>query len=129
MGKSRLVFMKRMVTLIIISMLLLLAACTTASNNITLTAEDETFSRKTITVRAGEEVTIVFENKDSVPHNLAVYEDETATTEIFIGEIITVPGTITYTFTAPPYPGVYFFRCDVHPETMTGNFIVAGTIS
>jgi len=35
-----------------------------------------------------------------------------------------VGATTTYTFTAPSTPGTYFFRCDVHPETMTGQFIV-----
>ena len=127
MGGSRLGFMKRLATLSIVGMFLFLAACTPLSVTNDLTAEDGAFSRSTIRVSAGEEVTIVFENKDSVSHNLAVYETEEATREIFIGEIITGPKTITYKFTAPSNPGTYFFRCDVHPTTMTGNFIVAGT--
>lgn len=37
---------------------------------------------------------------------------------------MTGPATTTYTFTAPSTPGTYFFRCDVHPTVMTGQFIV-----
>lgn len=132
MEKSGSGFMKGLVTLIIVGMLLSPVSCTPVSDTADLTAEDGAFSESTIRVRAGEEVTIVFENKDSVPHNLAVYETEAATKAIFIGEIITGPKTITYKFTPPLYPvfpGIYFFRCDVHPETMTGDFIFTGTSS
>jgi plastocyanin len=129
MEKSGSGFMKGLVTLIIVGMLLSPVSCTSVSDTADLTAEDGAFSESIIRVRAGEEVTIVFENKDNVPHNLAVYETEAATKAIFIGEIITGPKTITYKFTAPSYPGIYFFRCDVHPETMTGDFIVSGTSS
>jgi plastocyanin len=40
-----------------------------------------------------------------------------------VGEIITGPATINYTFTAPSEPGTYYFQCDVHPS-MNGDFIV-----
>ena len=59
-----------------------------------------------------------------VPHNFAVYTDATASTAIFTGAVVTGPTTTTYTFTAPSTPGSYFFRCDVHPTIMTGQFIV-----
>jgi plastocyanin len=59
-----------------------------------------------------------------IPHNFAVYNNQSATTVIFRGDVVTGPGTKTYTFTAPATPGTYFFRCDVHPTQMTGQFIV-----
>jgi len=87
-------------------------------------AEGFSFSTETITVRAGAEVTIEFDNRDDgTPHNVSVYMDASASEAIFIGEIITGPAEITYTFTAPETPGNYFFRCDVHPS-MHGAFIV-----
>jgi plastocyanin len=79
----------------------------------------------TITVPAGKSITVNFDNQDSgIPHNFAVYTNSSATSPIFVGDNITGPARITYTFTAPSTPGTYFFRCDVHPTQMTGAFIV-----
>ena len=90
-----------------------------------LSAKDIAFNVSTITVPAGANVTVHFTNEDSgIPHNFAVYTDSSATEKIFSGEIITGPATTTYNFTAPDKPGTYFFRCDVHPVQMTGNFVV-----
>lgn len=93
------------------------------SLTVDLTAQNIAFDTNTITVPAGAQVTIRFTNLDSVPHNVAVYETSQANEAIFVGEIIN-QGEIAYTFTAPGQPGTYFFRCDVHPTTMTGDFIV-----
>jgi plastocyanin len=98
-----------------------------AAKTITLNviAQSMAFDQKTLTVPAGAQVTINFDNKDSgIPHNIAFYTDSTASTKIFVGSMITGPGTTTYTFTAPTTPGTYFFRCDVHPTQMKGQFIV-----
>ena len=90
-----------------------------------LAAANLAFNASTITVPAGAEVTVNFDNMDDgIPHNVAVYMDSSATEEIFVGETITGPAETTYTFTAPEEPGTYFFRCDVHPQQMTGDFIV-----
>jgi plastocyanin len=90
-----------------------------------LAAENLAFDTSTITVPAGAEVTVNFDNMDDgIPHNVAVYTDSSATEEIFVGETITGPAETTYTFTAPEEPGTYFFRCDIHPQQMTGDFIV-----
>lgn len=92
---------------------------------IALTAQNIKFDKTTITVPAGTQVTVTFNNMDSgVPHNFAVYTDASASTPIFKGQIMNGPGTTTYTFTAPSTRGTYFFRCDVHPTTMNGQFIV-----
>ncbi|MDN7023320.1 hypothetical protein FGU65_00130 [Methanoculleus sp. FWC-SCC1] len=90
-----------------------------------LIAENSAFDKNTITVPAGAEVTVNFDNRDAgIQHNLAVYETDAAQSSIFVGDTITGPALTTYTFTAPERPGTYFFRCDVHPTTMTGDFIV-----
>jgi plastocyanin len=92
---------------------------------VTLTARNIAFDKSTLTVPAGSTVVMTFVNMDSgVPHNFALYTDLHATTSIFVGDFITGTRTTTYTFTAPSTPGSYFFRCDVHPETMTGTFMV-----
>ena len=88
-----------------------------------LTAQNSTFRQRQLTVPAGGQVTIRFTNSDAVPHNFAVYEDQSATREIYRGETFPGPATRNETFRAPP-PGRYFFRCDVHPTTMTGTLVV-----
>lgn len=96
---------------------------------VNLVASGMAFDKSTITVPAGASVTINFENRDSVLHNLSVYNNSNAAPPaIFQGNTITSSTTI-YKFTAPTTPGTYFFRCDVHPTTMTGSFIVQGTSS
>jgi plastocyanin len=84
------------------------------------------FDKSIITVPPGADVTVVFNNKENIPHNLAVYTNASATTVIFRGDIITGPKTIEYKFKAPTTPGTYFFRCDVHPTSMNGDFTVTG---
>ena len=94
------------------------------SVTVEIAAEKMAFDTSTITVPAGAEVTMNFENRDDgIPHNVAVYTDPSAAKEIFVGDIIAGPERATYTFTAPETPGTYFFRCDVHPS-MNGAFIV-----
>lgn len=88
-----------------------------------ITAENFAFDISTITVPAGSQVIVEFENEDRAPHNVAFYTTPSVTTTIYKGEIITGPSKITYTFTAPSTPGTYFFRCDVHPS-MQGQFVV-----
>jgi plastocyanin len=90
-----------------------------------LTARNLAFDKTTFTVPAGATVALTFINDDpGVQHNFALYTDSTATTPIFRGGTVTGQITTVYTFTAPSQPGTYFFRCDVHPTTMTGTFIV-----
>ena len=94
------------------------------SVTIDLIAKDMSFNTSKITVSAGANVTIRFDNQDAnVPHNVGIYTDDTAKMAIFKGEIITGPGKIDYTFDAPTTPGIYYFRCDIHPQ-MNGQFIV-----
>jgi len=92
---------------------------------VSLVAKNIAFDKSQITVPAGAHVTMLFDNQDTgIPHNFALYTDSHATTRIFVGDFVTGPKMVTYTFTAPSTPGNYFFRCDVHPEMMTGTFTV-----
>jgi plastocyanin len=103
------------------------ASTTSASTGviINLIGKNLAFDKSTITVSAGSQVTITFDNQDAgIPHNFAAYTDTTATTAIFVGETIIGPTKTTYKFSAPKTPGNYFFRCDVHPTTMVGTFLV-----
>jgi len=86
----------------------------------TIVAKDLKFQSSSIEVKAGSNVTIHFDNEDSAPHNLAVYKDNSASTAISVGQIITsakadqvIPALAA---------GTYFFRCDVHHD-MTGTIV------
>jgi plastocyanin len=91
----------------------------------TVVAENVQFNTDTIELRAGQEESIPFENADSVPHNIAIYETaqdaQAQENAIFDGDEITASET-TYEFSAPP-KGEYVFQCDVHPD-MGGQVIV-----
>lgn len=115
------------------AMIVVLAACGSSTANgpaadpstadVTVTSTDMVFDTETMTVAAGEPFTVVLVNEDTMPHNIAVYTDESASEELFVGEMVT-DGTITYEIGALE-AGEYFFRCDLHPE-MAGTFVVEG---
>jgi plastocyanin len=89
-----------------------------------LVARNMAFDQSTLTAPAGAHVIVRFSNRDAMPHNLAVYTDASARQAIFQGQIVMGPNSATYEFDAPGQPGTYFFRCDVHPTLMTGQFVV-----
>ena len=84
----------------------------------------EGFDADCLAAPAGEDFTIDFDNQDTgVPHNVAIYVDDTAAQEYFVGEIITGPDQITYEPDPIEDAGVFYFHCDVHPN-MNGAFVV-----
>jgi plastocyanin len=81
----------------------------------TIGAHDLTFDRVELVVPAGRAFTLVFDNEDRAPHNVAIYGDEAAQTSLFVGEIFGGPASRVYTVPALP-AGTYLFRCDVHHD-------------
>jgi plastocyanin len=93
--------------------------------SVTIVAQNIAFDLDRLVANAGSEFNVTLDNQDAgVPHNVSFYTDRSAGQAIFVGELLTGPGTQTETFTAPASSGNYFFRCDVHPDQMTGTFIV-----
>ena len=98
--------------------------CTANGTALSITASDNKFDKDCMAVPANQASTIAFDNEDrGIPHNVSIYEDDTASKALFKGEIVDGPKKITYNVPALPQ-GRYFFRCDPHPEFMYGNFIV-----
>jgi plastocyanin len=96
----------------------------TPAASVQITAHNLSYDKNTIVVPANTQVAVTLDNQDQgVTHNFGVYDTSAATTTIFAGELTTGPATQTYTFTSPA-PGTYYFRCDVHPTTMHGDFVV-----
>jgi hypothetical protein len=87
-----------------------------------LTATNQTFNTRTLSAQSAAPVVVQLDNRDpAVLHNFALYNNQSASQPIFVGELVTGPTVATYNFPGPP-PGTYFFRCDVHTDAMTGTF-------
>ena len=100
------------------------STCSANGTALSITASDNKYDKDCLAVPANEASTIAFDNEDpGIPHNVSIYEDDTASKAFFKGEVIEGPKKITYNVPALP-EGRYFFRCDPHPEFMYGAFIV-----
>jgi plastocyanin len=91
------------------------APSSAAGASVTITAKDLAFSQTAVEVPADEAFTIVLDNQENAPHNVAVYTDESASTKISVGEIFSGPAQKSQSVPALA-AGDYFFRCDVHPD-------------
>jgi plastocyanin len=91
-----------------------------ASADVSISADGLAFDTDSLSVPADRGFSMAFENREAVPHNVAIYGDESASDPLFTGDTITGPRTVTYQVEALQ-PGEYFFRCDVHPTQMTGT--------
>src|SRR5919106_4669999 len=81
----------------------------------TVVAQGIAFDTDTISLPAGQPSTLTFDNRDTVPHNIAIYTDNSLSEALFQGEIITGPANVQYEI--PPLPaGGDYFPCDVHPQ-------------
>ncbi len=88
-------------------------------------AKGSVFLTKTVAGSAGRAFSIRFRNADAgVLHNVSLYTNASATDDIFKGKIFAGPATEIYSINALE-AGSYFFRCDVHPTTMTGTLTVS----
>ena len=77
-------------------------------------AKDMQFATKDVQVPAGKAFQLSFTNNDGAPHNVAIYTDSSASTNLFRGEIFS---SATKVEQVPALAaGTYFFRCDVHPD-------------
>ncbi|HEX2053059.1 MAG TPA: cupredoxin domain-containing protein [Actinomycetota bacterium] len=93
-------------------------ASATAPADATVAASELEFDRNTLSVPAGREFTIAFNNRSSTPHNVSI--SRTGEDPLFAGEIFSGPRTVYYR--VPPLEaGTYDFICDVHPQQMTGT--------
>ena len=84
------------------------------------------FDQTCLAAPAGEPFTVDFANDDAVVHNWALYRDPSATEHLGGGTIDQpVAGGQSETYRVDALQaGEYFYRCDFHPTTMTGTFVV-----
>ena len=83
-----------------------------AADTVTITARDLKFSQSGISVPASRAFSIVFDNQEGAPHNVAIAD--ASGNGIFKGDIVS---STRVTYQVPALPaGTYAFRCDVHPD-------------
>jgi plastocyanin len=97
--------------------------CSPNGTALSVVAFDGKFDKKCLAAPANQALTIDFKNLDrNIPHNVAIYRDQSAQKLLFKGALIEGPGVGSYSVPALP-AGRWFFRCDPHPD-MNGTFIV-----
>jgi hypothetical protein len=86
------------------------------------------FDQNCLAAPADEAFTVEFANNDpGVPHNFEIYSDSSASTRLggATGPTDSIVGPATVTYDVDPLdPGIYYFQCDIHPQTMNGTFAV-----
>jgi plastocyanin len=91
-----------------------------AGGEVTVVAKDIAFSPTAITLPADTATTVVLDNQDAAPHNIAIKDASGG--QVFKGDIDNGQGKITYNV-GPLAAGTYTFWCEVHPN-MTGTVTV-----
>jgi plastocyanin len=125
-NKTRLTFASLALTVV-------LAACSTTTAaplssvppseaDVTVVAQDMKFVQAEVKVKADAAFSLLLDNKDGMPHNVAIYTDSSAKTALYVGEMVT-NGQIVYDVPALK-PGTYFFKCDLHPD-MVGSIVAS----
>ena len=94
------------------------------ATQLNLVAENQLWDITSLSAPAATTVQVTMDSRDTVQHNFALYADRGYTQVLFQGDLFPGPVIETYTFDTPSTPGAYFFRCDVHPDTMIGQFTV-----
>jgi hypothetical protein len=56
-------------------------------------------------------------------HTFSIYPDSSSTDELFYGDLVYAGESSTY-HVPPLAAGVYVFKCDIHPQTMTGVLVL-----
>jgi cytochrome c oxidase subunit 2 len=88
-----------------------------------IAADRIAFDKPCLTAEAGKPFTLRFDNKEPVLHNVTIFEGADANTRPVLREPpFTGPRVETYQVPALK-AGRHFYRCDVHPEAMTGTLV------
>jgi len=98
---------------------------TDASNTVSLTANNLQFSTACIEAVVGKPIVIHFTNEEAVPHDVAVYRDNTKKDLLGKSDIVTGPNGSTTLTIAAQLPGQLYFECTIH-TSMNGSLVVRG---
>jgi plastocyanin len=99
------------------------ASCNPSGTTVSVTASGTKFNTQCLAAPANQAFTISLDNKDNLPHNIAILESHSAATSMAKIEPFQGPGVQTINV-GPLRPGNYAFHCEVHPQAMSGVFVV-----
>jgi hypothetical protein len=89
-----------------------------------LTAKNFAFSSGRLHAVADRSIVIAFRNLDeNIPHNFALWRDDTRSEKLFHGELIEGVSEIRYEISGLA-SGEYYFECHPHLTQMNGYLIV-----
>jgi plastocyanin len=97
--------------------------CAPEGDRLTIAAHRNRFDKDCLMAPADQAFTIAFNNKETEPHNVSIYDEANGNKTLYKGEIFLGPRTVTYSVPALP-EGRYLFLCDPHDEAMRGVFVV-----
>ena len=99
------------------------ATCEPSGTTLTITASGTKVDKNCLAAPANQALTINYDNKDQLPHNIVILTSHSATDAIFKADLFRGPATKT--FNVPGLaPGTYAFHSDSNPAQMSGTFIV-----
>jgi plastocyanin len=90
-----------------------------SGDSVTVVAKDLKFTTPAVSAKVGSPFTIVFDNQDGAPHNIAISDASGA--KVFKGDIV-AGKQVDYQVGALP-AGTYGLICEVHPD-MKGTLTV-----
>ncbi|MEP7215463.1 MAG: cupredoxin domain-containing protein, partial [Anaerolineaceae bacterium] len=100
---------------------------TGSAGTFTQLMSDNVFGTKTFTLSIGQPVTFNLVNNGKVVHNMRIADAkgsyDSSQSAVSVPELVPAGKTGTLTWT-PTAAGTYDFRCDVHPDQMTGTITV-----
>jgi plastocyanin len=99
-----------------------------SGDEVTITAEDFSFSPAALTINGASDTTITLNNTGDLPHALTIYYDE-GYTDLLRNTGNVSPGAsgeLTIESDSIVEAPDLFFRCSIHPQQMQGTITVEG---
>lgn len=103
-------------------------SCAPSGPRLQESAKGIAYLKRCLAAPADQAFTIEFHNEDAgMTHDIHVFSADPAkdpnARSLFVGDLVTGPGSATYQVSPLPAGG-YFFHCDIHPSQMTGVLVV-----
>ena len=103
------------------------SGCPADPNPRRIAAKDIAFDKQCLAGPVNRRFQVEFDNQEAVPHNVAFFEGKDANAPRILPQAETpvFPGPKATTYRLPALKsGSYYFHCDAHPGSMTGELVV-----